>query len=320
MIKINCIERFTKNPIDRPGLVGYSTPMFNAPGIAKMTKVTRDIAQEITDKFIAAIEGGMVGGAWVRPWNLMGDVPRNIATGKGYRGMNFFLLAMMGGGVWGTYKQWQEAGAQVRKGEKGQTIIRPLMGKDKATDETRIFVWGGATVFHSSQFDGYAAPLVEGKPFNANAVAEGLIAASGATIAHGGDKAFYMPSQDRVQMPVKEAFHTEADYYATILHELVHWTGHASRLDRKLDTTRFGNEAYAFEELVAELGSCFLSAHTGVSVGFNDNHAQYLAGWLRIMKGDKNAVITAASKAQAAVDMLLANVGQTIAYDVEEAA
>lgn len=283
-----------------------------------MAKQRRDIAQEITDKFIAAIESGMTGDNWVRPWKLMGELPTNIETGNVYRGMNFMLLAMMGGGMWGTYKQWQGKGAQVRKGEKGMGIIRPQMGKDKETGETRIFGWGGATVFSAAQVDGYEAPTIEdAKVFNVNEVAEQVLADSGAVIAHGGDRAFYMPSQDRIQMPVKEVFDSEADYYSTAMHELVHWTGHNSRLDRKLDTTRFGNEAYAFEELVAELGSCFLSAHTGVHVGFNDNHAKYLAGWLKIMKGDKNAVITASSKAQAAVDMLL---DKAEAEQVEEAA
>ena len=240
-----------------------------------MAKQRRDIAQEITDKFIAAIENGLSGGKWQRPWKLMGELPTNIETGNVYRGMNFMLLAMAGGGVWGTYKQWQGKGAQVRKGEKGIAIIRPMMGTDKDTGDTKIFGWAAATVFAAHQVDGYELPAIEdAKPFNVNDVAEAVLADSGATIRHGGDRAFYMPSEDRIQMPVKEAFDTEADYYSTAMHELVHWTGHSSRLDRKLDTTRFGDNAYAFEELVAELGSCFLSAHTGVHIGFNENHAE----------------------------------------------
>ncbi len=297
--------------------------MFNAPGSAKMAKVARDVAQEVTDKFIAAIEGGMTNGKWSRPWNMVGgNLATNVHTGKVYSGLNFLILMTMGGGMWGTYNQWQEVGAQVRKGEKGTTIIRPLFGKDKQTDEQRLFGWAAASVFNAAQVDGYSPPVVESvKPFAVNQIADALIAASGAVITHGGDRAFYMPSQDRIQMPTRDQFHTEMDYYATLMHELVHWTGHSSRLDRGLNTSRFGDDSYAFEELVAELGSCFLAAHTGVHTGFNDNHAQYLAGWLRIMKGDKNAIMTAASKAQAAVNFLL-NGGQTATTtdDVAEAA
>jgi len=270
-----------------------------------MAKQRRDIAQEITDKFIAIIEEGKLSGKWQRGWNLSNDLPTNIETGKVYRGMNFMLLAMMGGGEWGTYKQWQTKGAQVRKGEKGVGIIRPLMGKDKKTDETRIFGWAAATVFAAHQVDGYEVEQVEAKPFDNNEMAEAIVTANQIDVRHGGNRAFYVPSQDFVQMPNKDQFHSEAEYYSTLLHEAAHWTGHADRLDRKLDTGRFGDESYAFEELVAELASCFLSAHTGVHIGFNENHAKYIDGWLKIMKGDKNAVITASSKAQAAVDMLL---------------
>lgn len=270
-----------------------------------MAKQRRDIAQEITNKFIDAIENGMADGKWTRPWTVLNELPTNIETGAVYRGMNFMLLMWAGGGVWGTYKQWQNKGCQVRKGEKSQVIIRPMMGKDKETDETRIFGWAGAAVFHSSQVDGYEAPQVETREFVANAVAEQVLADSGADIRHGGDRAFYVPSQDFIQMPTKEQFDNETVYYSTAMHELVHWTGHKSRLDRGLNTSRFGDNAYAFEELVAELGSCFLSAHTGVHIGFTDNHAKYLKGWLEIMKGDKNAIITASSQAQKAVESLL---------------
>lgn len=271
-----------------------------------MTKQRRDIAQEITDKFIAAIESGTADGKWNRPWKMMGELPTNIETGKIYQGMNFMLLMWAGGGMWGTYKQWGGKECQVRKGEKGQGIIRPLFGKDKTTGDQRLFGWAAATVFHSSQVDGYVEPAVDAvREFIPNQVAEQVLADTGAVIAHGGDRAFYVPSQDRIQMPTKEQFDSEADYYSTAMHELVHWTGHKSRIDRGLNTGRFGEEAYAFEELVAELGSCFLSAHTGVHVGFQENHAKYLKGWLKIMKGDKNAVITAASQAQKAVDYIM---------------
>lgn len=270
-----------------------------------MAKARRDIAQEITDKFIAAIEAGIGGGTWVRPWTLLGELPTNIDTGKQYRGMNFLLLMWAGGGMWGTYKQWRNRDAQVRKGEKGQTIIRPLMGKDKVTGDTTLYGWAGATVFHSSQVDGYEAPKVEDRQFIPLQRVEEVVADTGAIIRHGGDRAFYVPSQDHIQMPTPEQFNSQEDYYSTLLHELGHWTGHKDRLDRGLNTTRFGTNAYAFEELVAELSSAFLSAELGVHVGFQENHAKYLAMWLEIMKGDKNAVISAASLAQKVVDFII---------------
>lgn len=275
-----------------------------------MAKQRRDIAQEITDKFIAIIEAGKVEGSWQRGWEMVGgELPTNIESGNVYRGMNFMLLAMMGGGEWGTYKQWQTKGHQVKKGEKGVGIIRPLFGKDKVTGDDKLFGWAAATVFNGHQVEGYEFPTIEetDKTFDNNEVAEAIVKANDVDVRHGGNKAFYVPSADFVQMPTKEQFHNESEYYSTLLHEVVHWTGHKTRMDRDLNTARFGNEAYAFEELVAELGACFLSAHTGVHVGFNENHAKYIDGWLKIMKGDKNAVITASSKAQAAVDMLLDN-------------
>lgn len=286
-----------------------------------MAKQRRDIAQEITDQFVAAIEGGMEKGKWTRPWKLLGEMPTNIATGKQYRGMNALLLGMMGGGMWGTYKQWGTIEAQVRKGEKGQIIIRPLLGKDKKTGDTTIFGWAGATVFAANQVDGYTAPVVEdAAPFIPMQRVEEIVADTGAEINHGGDKAFYMPSMDRIQMPDREQFDSVADYYSTLLHELGHWTGHDKRLDRKLNTTRFGGNAYAFEELVAELSATFMSAELGITVGLPANHQQYLIGWLQIMKGDKNAIITAASQAQKVVDFIIPTTTEEVKEDDKQAA
>lgn len=286
-----------------------------------MAKARRDIAQEITDKFIAAIEDGIGDGTWTRPWTLLGELPTNIDTGKQYRGMNFLLLMWAGGGMWGTYKQWKNRDAQVRKGEKSQTIIRPLMGKDKTTGDTTIFGWAGASVFHSSQVDGYEAPEVDtARQFIPLQRVEEVVADTGASIRHGGDKAFYVPSMDHIQMPTPEQFDSEEAYYSTLLHELGHWTGHKDRLDRTLNTTRFGTDAYAFEELVAELSSAFLSAELGVHVGFQENHAKYLAMWLNIMKGDKNAVISAASLAQKVVDYIIPAAKVEATEDTKQAA
>lgn len=269
-----------------------------------MAKQKRDVLAEITEQFIAALE--TVGSDWKCPWRKLGTIPTNVQTGKQYSGVNLLVLMMQGGGVWGTYKQWQTAGAQVRAGEKGTLIVRPLMGKDKETEETVIFGWGGATVFGAHQVEGYTPKALE----DAEAVptverVEAFIRDTGAEVRHGGDRAFYTPGQDYIVVPTLEQFPTTEDYYGTVLHELVHWSGGKRRLDRGLDTNRFGDEAYAFEELVAEIGAAFLCNHFGIHAGFREDHAKYIKNWLKTLKNDKKAVMTAASKASAAMKYLL---------------
>lgn len=264
----------------------------------------RDVALEITQKFIDAIEGGMLNGKWERPWELLGEMPTNALTSKRYSGVNALLLMMHGSGQFATYKQWAELGAQVRKGEKGLMILVPMLKKDDDGEQSLIG-WKGATVFAASQVDGYEVPQAKVlTDFQRHEAAEAIVEASGVVLNHGGDRAYYMPSVDRVQMPTREQFASETAYYATLLHELVHWTGHADRLDRGLNTTRFGDEAYAFEELVAELGASFLCAELGIHQGFDENHAKYLKAWLKVLKNDKNAIMTAASLAQKAATFL----------------
>lgn len=272
------------------------------------------IRDEITQSIITALESGVA--PWVKPWTgATHDTDRNLVSQKPYRGINrvILMVATMSKGyaapVWATYKQWQAVGANVRKGEHGTKIVffSPVETIDKATGETSSYAMlKSYTVFNAGQVDGYTAdsPAPVSGEFEDHSDAEAFIAKTGAIISHGGDKAFYMPSADRIQLPAKSLFSAPAAYYATALHELTHWTSHESRCDRDLSKGRFGNSEYAFEELVAELGAAFLCNDLGVSGKLQ--HAEYIGSWLKVLKNDNTAIFKAAALAQKASDYLLA--------------
>lgn len=284
-----------------------------------------DIHQHITDQIVAAIEAGA--GEFRLPWHRSaGNImrPVNIASKKAYRGVNILTLWATAdakgfeSGTWGTYKQWAEAGAQVKKGEKAAHIVfykEFTVGGDEGSDDAETRLLARATaVFAAEQVEGYAAPALPEPPATVLTPiehAEAFVAATGATIQHGGTRAFYRPSTDSIQLPPPEAFvgtttssPAEA-YYSTKLHELTHWTGIEARCNRQLGR-RFGDDAYAMEELVAELGAAFLCADLGISDAPRADHAQYLDNWLRVLKADKKAIFTAASKASEAAAFLTA--------------
>jgi antirestriction protein ArdC len=207
---------------------------------------------------------------------------------------------------WATYKQWLTLGGQVRKGTKGTTIIfySPVTGSKITADgveKNYHYVLKSYSVFNADQIGGYTPPVVTAKPFNSIAALEALATDTGAIIKHGGDKAFFSPSGDFIQMPNKTDFDSEAAYYATLLHELAHWSGAANRLNRDL-SGRFGNEAYAAEELIAELSAAFLCADYQIDGDLR--HAGYIASWLRVLKNDNKAVFKAAALAQKAADYI----------------
>ena len=280
-----------------------------------------DIHQHITDQIIAAIESGA--GEFRLPWHRSaGNImrPVNIASKNAYRGVNILTLWATAdakgytSGTWGTYKQWAEAGAQVRKGEKSAYIVfykEITVGTDDSDEaDTRLFA-RATPVFAAEQVDGFTAPVIETPATVIPPIerAEAFVAATGASITHGGNRAFYRPSTDSIQLPPREAFigsptSTAAEaYYSTLFHELVHLSGHESRCNRQFGK-RFGDHAYAMEELVAELGAAFLCADLGVTDAPRADHAQYLDHWLTVMKSDKKAIFTAASKASEAVTFL----------------
>ena len=285
-----------------------------------------DLYQSITDRIVAQIECGAAD--YRMPWHSRKHgaseltLPRNV-TGRAYRGVNVPVLwataAALGyeSPVWATYKQWQERGAQVRKGEKATMVVFWKAYKvehdgtdDDEGDDTRL-VARAYFVFNAAQVDGFDADKI-GKPEASAedlseseriASADRFFAAAGSIVRHRGNRAFYTPSGDFIQMPQFGQFVDAQAYYSVLGHEHVHWTGAKTRLDRDFGG-RFGSEAYAFEELIAELGAAYLCATLGLSNEPRPDHAAYIASWLKVLKGDKRAIFTAASKAQAAADYL----------------
>jgi antirestriction protein ArdC len=285
-----------------------------------------DIHAVITDQIVAAIEAGA--GTFKMPWHRDRGAlfcPVNIASGKPYQGINILALwcaAEQRGysaPIWGTFKQWLEAGYPVRKGEKSVTGVfykdLHFTEEDASTGESvdrKVGMARAFPLFNCAQVEGYTPAIEAFTPtaFEVSARVEALIAASQANIVYGGDRAFYNHVEDRVQIPDRERFvgtdtMTPAEAFeATRLHELVHWSGAEPRLDREFGK-RFGDKAYAFEELVAELGAAYLCTQLGVTPIARPDHAQYLAGWLAVMKEDKKAIFTAAGQAQRAATFLM---------------
>jgi antirestriction protein ArdC len=286
-----------------------------------MSHVFKDLYQSVTNQIIAALEAGTP--PWVCPWTRgPGDaMPANLATARPYRGINTILLNMqaMAHGYarnrWLTFQQARALGACVRKGETGTGIVFFKMlerdddaPRSAANDESArrvIPLLRSFTVFNAAQVEGLpealtAAPMpAEGwTPIQA---AEELLARSAAEIRHGGDRAFYRPSDDVIQLPDQAQFPNASHYYNVALHELTHWTAHPARCNRTL-SSRLHLTAYAFEELVAEMGSAFLSSYCGLPGELQ--HASYIASWLEALRNDKRLVFTAASLAQKAADFL----------------
>lgn len=267
-----------------------------------------DTYQEITDKIVKSIESGVM--PWVKPWASSG-APRNLVTGRHYTGINTLLLAMTpyADSRFLTYKQAADVGAQVMKGEQGTKVVffKPFNITDKNDADSKVKtipLLRTFTVFNTDQIENLPekytvkndAPVIE---FINNEAADSLL--SHAVIEHGGQRACFIPSADKIQLPARESFITVSDYYATALHELTHWTGHKSRLARNFDG-RFGSNAYAFEELIAELGAAFFCSSTGIDGKLQ--HDSYIANWLQVLKGDKRAIFTAASAARKAVELV----------------
>ena len=283
-----------------------------------------DIHQHVTNQIVAAIEAGA--GEFRLPWHrAAGSImrPVNVASKKPYQGVNVLTLWAAGdaagyeAGLWGTYKQWGEAGAQVKKGEKASYIVfykEITVASDEANEDesgTRLFA-RATPVFAAEQVEGYASPALPETPLSSVEpieAAEAFVAATGANIVHGGSRACYVPRTDNIHLPPRDAFLGTATssaaeaYVSTKLHELTHWSGIESRCNRQFGK-RFGDDAYAMEELVAELGAAFLCADLGITDTPRADHAQYLDHWLRVLKADKKAIFTAASKASQAAAFL----------------
>jgi antirestriction protein ArdC len=287
-----------------------------------------DIHQEITDRIVAAID---TAGEFTLPWikSRGGSMKRpvNIASAKPYNGVNIVSLWVAAQAqdypshLWGTYRQWQERGSQVRKGEKSSLIVFYKKLEIEETNETtgetepaERLMARASFVFNAAQVDGFKLdaeqPLPDEATFDSIERAERFAKATGAKIEEGGDMACFIPVADMIRMPERRRFTGTATttagegFYSTLCHELVHWSGAKHRLDRDL-SHRFGTEAYAMEELVAELGAAFLCGDLGITPEPRADHAQYIAHWLKVLKDDKKAVFTAASKASEAANWLI---------------
>jgi len=299
-----------------------------------------DHCQTITTKIVAAIEALDPNEPVHMPWHRMGRswAPRNAQTGNYYGGSNIIALAAEAADtenhpqwdspLWATYKQWADIGGQVRKGETSTHIVKwvpkrrnqhdnddrprtpdgePMMTLDELAPRLVPKVY---SVFNVAQIDDWTPPepaeLVDHAPIDA---AETWITSTGATITYGHDHARYIPSQDRIEVPELGQYKDPIDHYAVVCHELVHWSGHTTRLDRTFGE-RFGDDAYAAEELVAELGAAFTCARLGLTNNPRADHAAYLAHWLNILKADPTALFATAAAAQKAVGFI-----ETLAHE-----
>jgi antirestriction protein ArdC len=278
---------------------------------------------EVTGRVIAELEAGRL--PWVQPWaNTACDcgMPANATTGRRYSGINVLILwhAVTGGGYmsqrWLTYAQAQAAGGNVRRGEKGTIVcyadrFTPKTEQERARDEDcearQVAFLKRFTVFNVDQCDGLPEPLTRvSDPVPECEIipqVQALIDASGADFRIGGNEAYYRPGLDYVQVPPQHVFREPINWHRTALHELGHWTGHSSRLDRDQEG-RFGTPSYAREELVAEMASAFTCA--SLSIAPTVRHSDYIAGWLDVLREDDRAIFRAASAASKAADYLLA--------------
>ena len=296
------------------------------------------IYEEITDKIIRELEAGRV--PWVQPWgttaaNASLTMPKNASTGRRYSGVNILILwgAVIQGGYsgqsWLTFRQALGLGGNVRKGERGTTVV--YADRFTPEDERRRAEETGDTpgvipflkrftVFNTDQCDGLPADVSNAAPPPPEGLiapqVEALIAATGADFRIGGDRAFYSPTHDFIQVPPPQAYFEPINWHRTVCHELSHWVGHASRLGRDLSGA-FGTQSYAREELVAEISGAFVCATLGIVPTVR--HADYIGEWLSVLREDNRAIVRAASAASKAADYLLAFVPGVAATEVAAA-
>lgn len=268
----------------------------------------------ITDRILKLLEKGTV--PWHRPWGGEEHQPRNLVSNKPYRGINTFMLSAAGyePPYWLTFKQARDREGSVKKGERGLPCIywNWIEREDPKTGEKRNHAFlRYYTVFNVEQCERVAYPNIEAttREFSPIKACEDVVAGmpKAPPIRHGGLRACYFPGLDQVQMPPKDRFEKEEAYYSTLFHELVHSTGHESRLSRPgiTEPITFGSRSYSKEELVAEMGATFLCGHTGIENAVIDNSASYISSWLTKLRNDVRLVVGSAGKAQRAADYIL---------------
>ena len=292
--------------------------------MARKDTTRPDIYSRVTDQIVNELEKGVR--PWIKPWNAehaAGRITRPLRhNGEPYAGINILMLwaAATAQGfaapIWMTFRQASELGAHVRKGERGSPVVYANKLVRTETDEVTgdesertIPYMKGYTVFNVEQIEDlpahyYAKAEPRFDPPARIDHADAFFTALGADIRHGGNQAYYAVGHDYVQMPPFETFRDAESYYATLAHECTHWTRHPSRLERDFGRKRWGDEGYAMEELVAELGAAFLCADLELELAVREDHAAYIASWLKVLKQDKRAIFTAAAHAQRAADFL----------------
>lgn len=299
--------------------------MNTSTGTTHNDSITRqDVYTRVTNQIVADLEQGVR--PWIKPWSAE-HAARTITrplrhNGTPYSGINILMLwsAAIAGGfaapMWMTFKQALELNAHVRKGEKGSLVVYANSIMRKETDETtgedtdrEIHFMKGYTVFNVEQIEGlpahyYAKPEPRFSPIQRIDHAESFFGNLHADIRHSGTQAYYAQEPDYIRMPPFEAFESSESYYATLAHESTHWTKHPARLAREFGRKKWGDEGYAEEELVAELGAAFLCADLELSLAPREDHAAYIAHWLTILRNDKRAIFRTASHAQRAADFL----------------
>ncbi|CTQ34819.1 ArdC family protein [Jannaschia rubra] len=300
----------------------------------RSTHPKADAAQLITDEIVALLEKGTL--PWRRPWRTAGGGVPLRHGGEGYRGINAFLLgmraALMGytSPYWMTFQQARAMDACVRKGERSSVVVYYGTAKAKDAEDGAGGDRSGSDgaegdggnsgayrflksyrVFNATQIDGLDArfhPEPEGDPADGPEpipACQAFFDAIGADVSVGGDRACYVPSADRIYMPPMARFESAEKFFATLGHEHVHYTKAPDRLDRSFGASIFGNEAYAREELCAEIGAAVLGQRLGFTAHHLDDHAAYIAEWIKVLRGDKRFLFTAAAHAQRAVDWLV---------------
>ena len=274
----------------------------------------RDLYSEVSARIVAELEAGAA--PWVKPWSATAgqNVPQNAVTNRPYSGCNVILLWLARNRGWPTprfltFKQAIEAGGNVRKGEHGTKVyfVKQLQIKDGEEDTRLVPMMREYTVFNVAQCENLPDGVKAGKPMRVrnpdtrDALADEFLRSTRADIRDGHGEAYYVPSHDFISVPAFEAFKGADHFYCTTFHELTHWTGHQSRLDRDLKN-RFGSHEYAAEELIAELGAAFLCAEFGFDGDVRN--AGYIATWIELLKADKRAFFTACNRASKAAEYL----------------
>lgn len=288
-----------------------------------MSTTRTDLYTRVTDAILADLEQGVR--PWLKPWNAAhaaGPITRPLrAGGQPYKGINVLMLwtaAIMqnfAAPIWMTFQQAKELKANVRKGSKASLVVytdritRTETTESGEEQERDIYFMKSYCVFNVEQIDGlpphfYTTATPQLAPEQRIEAADRFFTNTRADIRHGGNQAYYAPAADAVQLPPFVSFRDAESYYCTLAHEMTHWTKHPSRLDRSFGRKTFGDEGYAREELVAEIGAAFLCCDLGLMPEPREDHAAYLSHWLKVLKDDKRAIFQAAAHAQRAVDFL----------------